>query len=133
MSEMTFQQLVEVNRAVNNGTKYTTDIEQYGQEEFWANADQTKRGDCEDYAEAKYARLRALGWPKENLNFAICTVDGIGHAVLRVTFDSRDYICDNNLADPVPWNSSVLARYKWLCTTRDGSFLNWYAVGDTEH
>lgn len=121
-----FRQLCQTNLGVNNGVKYVSDRQQYGQEEFWANADITHRGDCEDYAEAKYSRLRGLGWPQDALNFAICKVDGVGHCVLVATLGDHDYVLDNNISAPVLWSS--LHDREWLAVTKNGSFLHWYAV-----
>ena len=54
----------EINRAINLAIAATSDKIQYGVEDRWASPLTTftsGRGDCEDYALAKYAALRAAG------------------------------------------------------------------------
>lgn len=125
-------QLANANLEVNSNVQYTTDIQQYGQEEYWAVAG--TRGDCEDYALAKLKMLRDLGWPKETLDIGICELkksDGTGdptqgHAVLVAHTSSGDMILDNNNDKVVPW---FKAPYKWIEMSVNGDFKNWVAIG----
>lgn len=121
-----FRELCQTNLGVNNGVRYTTDKAQYHTDEFWANAEATGRGDCEDYVETKYCRLRGLGWGQDTLNFAICKVGGVEHCVLIATLGDCDYVLDNNRSDPVEWDSD--SNYKWIARTKNGSFQHWYLV-----
>lgn len=62
--------LVSVNRFVNNHVNFRTDLEVWGQEDYWASPLQTlalARGDCEDFVIAKYAMLLALQVPQDRL------------------------------------------------------------------
>lgn len=120
-------QLNVINEAVNIGDKYITDREQYKVEEYWANADQTKRGDCEDLAEAKYQRLRDLGWPQEALNLAICKYHGVYHAVLIATYEDEDYVLDNNADEVLRWQD-LPNYYELVSRTDGGSFQHWYEI-----
>lgn len=57
---------------VNDSTKYNVDDHWATPKEFLING----RGDCEDYAIAKYFTLLEVGIPKEKLYFAIVKVKG---------------------------------------------------------
>ncbi len=64
----------EINRAVNLAIAATSDTTQYGVEDKWASPLMTftsGRGDCEDYALAKYAALRAAGFAQDDLRLLI--------------------------------------------------------------
>lgn len=122
-----FATLDTINRRVNQGIKYTTDIAQYGFEEFWANADQSKRGDCEDYCISKYVGLRGEGFPQDTLNMAICKLQGTYHAVLVVTLDGEDYVLCNNLEKPTRWQS-LPNCYELISRTDNGKFDHWYEI-----
>src|SRR5215510_11762213 len=54
-------ELHSVNQAVNREITPATDLEIYGQTEYWTIP--TTRGDCEDFALLKRKRLMARGWP----------------------------------------------------------------------
>lgn len=118
-------ELQSINRAVNDEDLYVEDLKQFHTEEYWANADETGRGDCEDLAEAKYTRLRNLGWPQEILNFGFCMVGGLGHAVLIVTLEPGDYILDNRYTQVMKWTRYP---YKWIQRTVNGNFNEWVKV-----
>lgn len=57
------RQLIEVNRFFNQFS-YREDMNQWGQEDYWATPEEfigKNGGDCEDYVVAKYFVLRSLG------------------------------------------------------------------------
>jgi predicted transglutaminase-like cysteine proteinase len=90
----------EINRAVNLAITATSDKIQYGVEDKWASPLTTftsGRGDCEDYALAKYAALRAAGFRESDLRLVIVRLPRaqIDHAVLSVRHDGRWLILDN--------------------------------------
>ncbi len=91
-------QIRMVNDFVNN-QRYITDDRNWQQSDYWATPIEffSRGGDCEDFAIAKYASLRALGVPHENMRIAI--VDdlqkGIKHAILVVYTEKGTYILDN--------------------------------------
>ena len=64
---------LEKLRVVNdffNGLRYSTDLQLWGKNDYWATPVETlSRGgaDCEDYSIAKYFTLRELGVPDEKL------------------------------------------------------------------
>ncbi len=88
----------KVNHFVNQ-RDYILDSKNWGQSDYWATPIEFMRrgGDCEDFAIAKYAALRALGVPEERLRMAIVhdTVKDIPHAVLVVYTEQDAYILDN--------------------------------------
>ena len=98
-------QLREVNDWINHQIKYTDDMIVYGVPDHWASpAESLKgRGDCKDYAIAKYASLKALGIPEENLRIVIVddTRKNLGHAVLSVHTTQGVFILDNQNQLPV--------------------------------
>ena len=99
------QQLELVNGWVNHTIHYTDDTVAFGRADYWASpAESLKgRGDCEDYAIAKYASLLALGYGKDKLRIVIVndTRKNLGHAVLSVDTADGLFILDNQNAWPV--------------------------------
>lgn len=101
-------QLKEVNRAFNS-KRYTLDINNWGEEDYWATPYQflKKNGDCEDYAIAKYMSLKALGVPIEDMR-VVALQDlnlNLGHAVLVVYVGEEPMMLDNQISSVVPANS----------------------------
>jgi predicted transglutaminase-like cysteine proteinase len=89
-----------INRAVNLAISAASDMAQYGVEDKWASPLMTfasGRGDCEDYALAKYAALRAAGFANDDLRLVIVHLpqSQIDHAVLSVRYEGRWLILDN--------------------------------------
>ncbi len=89
-----------VNRAVNLAIKATSDEAQHGMADRWSAPMATfdaGRGDCEDYAIAKYVILRQLGVPAEDLRLVIVRDNGLrqDHAVLAARLDGRWLVLDN--------------------------------------
>lgn len=89
-------------RAVNdyiNLVRYIEDAPNHGQSDYWATPVEffAKGGDCEDYAIAKYASLRALGFSTEQLRISIVQdkIKNIAHAVLVVYTDDGAFVLDN--------------------------------------
>lgn len=64
------EQLTRINEFFHRHVRYQTDEALYGVEDYWATPLETLghgRGDCEDWAIAKYVSLRHLGIPDERL------------------------------------------------------------------
>lgn len=82
-----------------NGWPYREDIENWGQEDYWASPAQflKKSGDCEDYAIVKYFTLKELGFDPQKMRIVVLrdTVRNLAHAVLAVYQDDEAYILDN--------------------------------------
>lgn len=98
-------QLRLVNSWVNRKIRYTEDSRAFGAKDFWASpaVSLKGRGDCEDYAIAKYASLTALGIAEDRMRIVIVndTRKKIGHAVLSVKMPAGVYILDNQNAEPI--------------------------------
>ena len=65
-------QLDEANRAVNMAIRYVSDYAQHGEADRWSAplaTFATGKGDCEDYAIAKYVALREAGFPEGDLRW----------------------------------------------------------------
>jgi len=99
------QQLELINSWVNRTIRYTEDANVFGQRDYWASPKVSLkgRGDCEDYAIAKYASLKALGFGDNRMRIVIVTDTRkkIGHAILSVRTSDGVYILDNQNVRPV--------------------------------
>ena len=92
------EQLQFVNAFFNNRGS-VPDLENYGEEEYWATPEEFLQngGDCEDFALAKYLALRRFGWPEEDLWLLLVEKrqeDG-HHAVLAARKGGKIFILDN--------------------------------------
>lgn len=98
--------LVEVNRSVNQAIRYTTDLAQHGIPDLWSAPLDTLgsgRGDCEDYAIAKYAVLREAGVATGDMKIVLLR-DNLrreDHAILAVMSEGEWMVLDNHLHIPV--------------------------------
>ena len=121
----------EVNDLVNK-QDYINDSRNWGTSDYWETPVEffTRGGDCEDFAIAKYASLRALGVPEERLRITILqdTQKGIPHAVLALYTDDDVLILDNQIKSVR--SSSSIGHYKpifsinrnaWWLHTKGGS------------
>lgn len=96
-------QLQEANVAVNMAVRYVSDIAQHGEIDRWSSAlatFATLKGDCEDYAIAKYVALREAGFPREQMQILLVRDRAVrqDHAVLAARIDDRWLILDNRRA-----------------------------------
>lgn len=135
LAEYKSSSILEMARQVNdmmNEKKYIVDSKNWGKSDYWATPVEfmTRGGDCEDFAIAKYAALRALGVPEDRMRIAIVQdlQKNIPHAILVVYSEKGPVILDNQ-ADKVLADEQV-RHYKpifsinreawWLHTTPDG-------------
>jgi predicted transglutaminase-like cysteine proteinase len=99
------EQVEAVQRYVNRWP-YRTDLETHGRSDYWATPLEFFRrsGDCEDYAIAKYASLRRLGFAPERLRLVVLedTARRLAHAVLAVYLGGEVYLLDNLAEAPLP-------------------------------
>jgi predicted transglutaminase-like cysteine proteinase len=91
------------NRMVNSAVLYASDLEQHGIADFWSAPLATLasgRGDCEDYAIAKYVLLGESGVAVQDMRLLLVRDGSIGqdHAVLAVRESGRWLILDNRWA-----------------------------------
>ncbi|MBR0956648.1 transglutaminase-like cysteine peptidase [Bradyrhizobium japonicum] len=100
-----------VNRRVNAAIRYVTDQEQWHAGDVWSaplDADrkgsfETGLGDCEDYAIAKYAALRAAGTSADDLRLLVAWDKDVRshHAVLAVRDGGTWLVLDNRWSRPI--------------------------------
>jgi predicted transglutaminase-like cysteine proteinase len=100
------ERLDAVNRAVNGAVGYTSDMAQWDVADLWSSplvTFTTLRGDCEDYAIAKYVALRQAGVAAADLRIVLAHDNALGedHAVLAARHDGRWLILDNRRAEVV--------------------------------
>lgn len=129
MMDLIFQRRQELS-AVNadiNKLPYRVDVEQYGLPDFWIEMDDGG-GDCEDYALVKRAKLRELGWAKEDLDICICEIQGDGHAVLVAHTSEGDFVLDSYGNPPVYRWGAERPGYVWIKTTIGGTFRSWRSL-----
>lgn len=96
------QQLERVNRYFNQIVN-DYDANTWGKNEYWATPRELVargRGDCEDFAFAKYITLKELGFATENLMILIVKVEGMRnyHAVLGVKGSKGETLILDNLS-----------------------------------
>ena len=96
--------LDEANRAVNAAIRYVSDYAQYGEADRWSAplaTFVTGKGDCEDYAIAKYVALREAGFPQDDLRLVLVRDRSVreDHAVLAAHLDDRWLILDNRRSE----------------------------------
>lgn len=92
-----------VNRTINAAIRYTSDYAQHGVADLWTAPLATLtsgRGDCEDYAIAKYAALLAAGVPASDLRLLLVRDRAVQqyHAVLAVRDNGHWLVLDNRHA-----------------------------------
>ncbi|MBM4196366.1 MAG: hypothetical protein FJ197_04595 [Gammaproteobacteria bacterium] len=95
-------QLREINRYANE-KDYVLDLEQYGQEDYWAIPRQFlgAGGDCEDFAITKYFSLTWLGHAREDMRIVVVqdTNLRVPHAVLALWQGGEPLILDNQVRE----------------------------------
>jgi predicted transglutaminase-like cysteine proteinase len=89
-----------INRAINLAIEPMSDMAQWGVPDRWSDPIETfttGRGDCEDYAIAKYVALTAAGISPEDVKLVIVrnTAADEDHAVVAVRNDGHWIILDN--------------------------------------
>jgi len=92
--------LETANRLLNRAIRYTPDDSQHGVPDRWTAPLASlvaERGDCEDFAIAKYAVLRAAGVAEADMRLVLVrdTAARLDHAVLAVLFEGRWLVLDN--------------------------------------
>jgi predicted transglutaminase-like cysteine proteinase len=97
-------QLDEANRSVNAAIRYVTDFTQYGEADRWSAplaTFATAKGDCEDYAIAKYVALRDAGFPIDDLRVVLVRdrIRRQDHAVLLARLDGHWLMLDNRRSE----------------------------------
>ena len=109
--------LIDMADGVNNlmnQVRYIGDNRNWGRSDYWETPVEfmNKGGDCEDFAIAKYASLRALGVPESLMRVAIVKdmEKGIPHAILIVYTDQGPMVLDNQIKRMT--RASSISHYK---------------------
>lgn len=97
------EKLDEVNRGVNAAIRYVSDHAQHGEADRWSTplaSFATAKGDCEDYAIAKYVALTAAGFSRNDLQLVLVRDRAVrqDHAVLAARLDGRWLLLDNRFS-----------------------------------
>ena len=127
--------LEAVNSYVNGRVRYVDDRTQFGVADRWMTATETLsrgRGDCEDFAIAKRAMLRAAGVAESDLYLVVLKdlTRRADHAVLVVRAHGRFLVLDNGTNRIV--DSSTAADYKPIFSFTAGrSYTHGYRSKDT--
>ncbi len=117
LAELRGKSLVDMADGVNNlmnKVKYIGDNRNWGKSDYWETPVEffSRGGDCEDFAIAKYASLRALGVPESQLRIAVVKdlQKGIPHAILIVYTDEGPMVLDNQIKRMT--RASMISHYK---------------------
>ena len=99
-------QLDEANRAVNLAIRYASDLAQHGEADRWSAplaTFATGKGDCEDYAIAKYVALTEAGFPRDDLLLVLVRDRAVrqDHAVLAARLDGHWLILDSRRSESI--------------------------------
>ena len=94
------RRLDEINRAINMSVRYTSDLAQHGLPDVWSSPLATfasGRGDCEDYAIAKYVALLETGVSGRDMRILLGNDTSVreAHAVLAVRQGGHWLVLDN--------------------------------------
>ena len=122
--------LEAVNSYINARVRFVDDRIQFGVADRWMTASETLargRGDCEDFALAKRAMLRAAGVADKDLYLVVLKdlTRRADHAVLVVRADGRFLVLDNGTNRIV--DSSDVQDYKPVLTfTASRSYTHGY-------
>lgn len=121
--------LKRVTRAVNARISATSDIEAFGQEDFWAlplTEGLGRAGNCKHYVLEKRRALIDMGVDAAALSIAVVrTPSGEVHAVLVVSTSAGDYVLDNLTPWVVKWSET---GYTWIIRQGSGQQLDWFSV-----
>jgi predicted transglutaminase-like cysteine proteinase len=106
---------VEAVNQYMNAVTFSADTKTYGQRDYWATPMEflaRGKGDCEDYAVAKYISLRSVGFSQDQMRMVIVFdhVMNMPHALLVVENEGETLVLDNQNPDVL--QASDVNRYK---------------------
>ena len=129
------EQLKAVNRYVNRRVEFEDDQRHFGKPDVWSSANETfrsGRGDCEDYAIAKYQMLRAAGFSSRDLYLVIVRdlVRRADHAVLVARAAGHMFVLDNGSDEVL--DSETISDYRPVLTfASSGEWTHGYRLQNT--
>jgi predicted transglutaminase-like cysteine proteinase len=121
-----WNELIAINDNVNTAIEPDTDLDVYGQEEFWTYPD--GKGDCEDFVLLKRRELLSHGWPAGSLLITVVRqTNGDGHAILTVRTDRGDLVLDNLEGKIKLWSQT---DYQFIKRQSDRDSGRWVSIED---
>jgi predicted transglutaminase-like cysteine proteinase len=127
LTPASWNDLVRINKQVNDSIKPMTDIEHWGLVERWSYPDDGY-GDCEDYVLLKRKLLMQAGWPRQALLITVVRdTKGEGHAVLTVKTDKGELILDNQEEQVLLWSQT---GYRFVKRQSQQDPNTWVSLGD---
>ena len=128
LTSQAWNELVRINRWVNEAITPLTDVEHWGVSERW-NYPDDGYGDCEDYVLLKRRMLMQAGWPRQALLVTVVRdKQSDGHAVLTVKTDKGEFILDNQTEEILLWSET---EYRFVKRQSQTDPNLWIALGDT--
>ena len=121
-----------INRYVNARVSFVDDSRRFGRGDVWASANSTLssgRGDCEDYAIAKLAMLRAAGFADRDIYLVVLRdlVRRADHAVAVVRSGEHMYVLDNGTDELL--DDVAVSDYRPILTfAAGGTWTHGYRV-----
>ncbi|MBC8717246.1 transglutaminase-like cysteine peptidase [Ochrobactrum sp. Marseille-Q0166] len=130
LNEKIWHEIVTINAGINERIAPGTDIEVWGQDEYWEFP--TTAGDCDDYMLLKRRELIALGIPANTLLMTVVRQkNGEGHAVLTIRTDRGDFILDNLDQRVRLWTETSYTYLKRQSTLNSGAWVSIKSGRDT--
>jgi predicted transglutaminase-like cysteine proteinase len=127
LSQTAWNDLVKINRWVNEHIKPLTDMDHWNVVEKW-DLPNDGYGDCEDYVLLKRKMLIEAGWPRQALLITVVRdKKGDGHAVLTVKTDKGEYVLDNQAEEVLHWTDS---GYRFVKRQSQLNEQTWVSLGD---
>ncbi|MFS8114489.1 transglutaminase-like cysteine peptidase [Rhizobium jaguaris] len=122
MNAATWALVNQINLRVNKTITPATDMEVYGQEEYWEYP--KTAGDCEDFALLKRRLLMQQGISAANLLMTVVRKpDGEGHAVLTLRTKQGDFILDNLDDEVKAWYQTPYSYLKRQASYNAGRWV----------
>jgi predicted transglutaminase-like cysteine proteinase len=130
LTDELLETIARVNLTVNENVTAMTDLENYGQPEFWSYPDHGY-GDCEDHALEKRRMLMNKGISLSNLLITVVRLsNGEGHAILTVRTDRGDFILDNLSDEVLLWTKT---GYEYLKRQDSRHTGRWVSLEGGNH
>ena len=132
LNDYEFNNVVAVNKLINNNLYYIEDIDLWNTKDYWATPTETiekEAGDCEDMAILKYFLLKDIGVDKNKLELMYCLHDNKEYHM--VLLYGGNLILDN-IVKAVERLDFSLARIKPIYSFNESSFWIYTREGKIE-
>jgi hypothetical protein len=119
-----------------SGCKYVSDQEQFGQRDYWQPPElfeESKKGDCEDFALWTWRQLLHMNYPAR-IAFGAAGRYGEGHAWLTFERDGKTYLLEplSSLVGMVLPRLSILKYKPKFSMSWDGSKVSYFEHRDRQ-